>query len=91
MSDPVDCSYVEARLHQFLDNELSEPEADELRRHIDACAHCLDETDLLDALKKLVRRSCACEAPESLRMRIVTQIQQVSYTRVQYRPRDGLR
>ena len=80
----VDCRFVEERVHQFLDGELTEREADELRHHIDACAHCLDETDLIDALRKLVRRACACPpAPETLRLRVVTQIHPVRFTVVE--------
>ena len=80
----VDCRFVEERVHRFLDGELTEREADELRHHIDACAHCLDETDLIDALRKLVRRACACPpAPETLRLRVVTQIHTVRFTVVE--------
>ena len=80
----IDCSTVEQKVHQFLDGELTEREADDLRHHIDACAHCLDETDLIDALKKLIKRSCACPpAPAALRLRIVTQIQTVTVTRIE--------
>lgn len=78
----VDCAMVEEKVHQFLDGELSEREADALRHHIADCAHCLDETDLVDTLKKLIKRSCACPpAPAALRLRIVTQIKTVSVTR----------
>ena len=81
----IDCRFVEERVHQFLDGELTEREADDLRHHIDACAHCLDETDLIDALKKLIRRSCACPpAPADLRLRIVSQIQTVTVTRIEF-------
>lgn len=83
MTDPVDCAYVVARVHRLLDGELGEREADLLRHHIDACEHCLDEADLLALLKAVVRRSCACAAPETLRLRIVSQI---TYTRVQFDP-----
>ncbi|MDO5533907.1 MAG: mycothiol system anti-sigma-R factor [Propionibacteriaceae bacterium] len=83
----VDCGFVEERVHQFLDGELTENEADELRHHIHACAHCLDETDLVDALRKLVRRSCACPpAPDTLRLRIVAHIKTVSVTRIEFDP-----
>jgi len=72
---PLDCTFVLARVHAFLDGELDEREADALRRHLDACEHCLDEADLAAALKRLVRRSCAGHpAPPTLRLRIVTQI-----------------
>ena len=81
----IDCRFVEERVHQFLDGELTEREADDLRHHIDACAHCLDETDLIDALKRLIKRSCACPpAPAALRLRIVTQIHTVTVTRLEF-------
>ncbi len=86
MNEAIDCRYVAERIHRFLDGELTEVEADELRLHIDACEHCLDETDLIDAVKRLVSRACACpQAPETLRVRIVTQIQRVTYTRLELR------
>ena len=77
----VDCRYVAQRVNQFLDGELDEAEADDLRHHIDACGHCLDEADLLDALKRLIRRASTCpQAPEALRLRVVTQIHSVCFT-----------
>lgn len=86
MSEPIDCGYVAERVHRFLDGELTEAEADELRLHIDACDHCLDETDLIDAIKRLVSRACVCPpAPATLRARIVTEIHRVTYTRIEIR------
>ena len=76
----VDCAYVVARVHRLLDGELGEAEADQLRHHIDACERCLDEADLMALLKSVVRRSCSsCAAPETLRLRIVSQI---TFTRI---------
>lgn len=90
MTEPVDCAGVQARVHEFLDGELDERQADELRRHLVACEHCLDEADLIDAVKKLVRRSCSCEtAPASLRLRIVTQLQQVTHVRLEHGDRPA--
>ncbi|MBK8463026.1 MAG: mycothiol system anti-sigma-R factor [Nigerium sp.] len=86
MSERLDCGYVAERVHRFLDGELTETEADELRLHIHACDHCLDETDLIDALKRLVSRACACpQAPPTLRAKIVTEIHRVTFTRVEIR------
>ena len=83
----VDCAYVEERVQRFLDGELSEQEADELRFHLDACAHCIDGADLIETYRRLVQRSCACQAPESLRLRIVSQLRSVHGTHVQiHRP-----
>lgn len=87
MTDPkiVDCVYVEERVQQFLDGELNEAEADELRLHLDACSHCIDGADLIEAYRRLVRRSCASRAPESLRLRIMTSMQSAQVTHVRFR------
>ncbi|MDN5570497.1 MAG: mycothiol system anti-sigma-R factor [Propionibacteriaceae bacterium] len=83
---PLDCKAVSRRVEALLDGELDDAGADELRHHIDACEHCLEVADLVEALKRLVHRSCSGQiAPPALRARIVTQITQVSYTRIEFR------
>ncbi|WP_342371690.1 mycothiol system anti-sigma-R factor [Propioniciclava soli] len=83
--EPVDCRAVARRVEALLDGELDDTAADELRHHIDACEHCLEVADLVDALKRIVHRSCTGQvAPPALRARIVTQITQVSYTRIEF-------
>lgn len=76
----LNCADVARRVHQFLDGELPDPDADDLRAHIDACEQCLDEIDVVAALKRLVRRSCeGTHAPDALRLRIMTQVTSVEY------------
>ena len=77
----VRCRQMLARVDAFLDGELTEDEADEVRRHLDACEHCLDHADVEAAMRGLLKRCCGGQrAPESLRTRIVMQ-----YTRVEFR------
>lgn len=79
-----DCSLVLARLWQFLDGECDETEADEIRNHLDACDHCVEDADTALALKALVQRCCRkTTAPETLRVKLTT-IYSVGYTRVEY-------
>ncbi|MFV0406111.1 MAG: mycothiol system anti-sigma-R factor [Propioniciclava sp.] len=79
--EPVDCRAAAARVHALLDGELTEDSADELRRHLVACEHCLEAADVIEAIKRLVHRSCSGQvAPQQLRTRIVAQI---SYTRIE--------
>lgn len=78
--DHFNCAEVARRVHAFLDGELPEADADDLRAHIDACEQCLDEVDVVAALKALVQRSCSgAHAPEALRFRIVSQVTSVQY------------
>ena len=78
--DGLDCADVARLLHAFLDHELTDADEHGLRLHIDACEQCLDEVDIVAALKTIVRRSCGqAHAPDSLRLRIVSQITRVEY------------
>lgn len=74
----VDCREVLDQVFAYLDAEPTLLDIEKIRQHLDECAPCLREYDLENALKTLVRRSCACEhAPDGLRLRIMTRITQV--------------
>lgn len=80
-----DCARVLARLHQFLDGECAEAEADEIRQHLDACDRCVEDADTVLTLKALVRRCCRhTTAPDDLRVRLTARYSRVSITRVDY-------
>lgn len=67
----IDCSLALRRVHEFLDNELDEADAQQIREHLAACEECLDDFDAEQALKQLVKRCHANDrAPEELRSRI---------------------
>lgn len=69
------CSAVLERMHEFLDHELDAETSDAIRAHLDACEHCLDDYDVVHALKALVNRCCRSpKAPQQLRMTIMTSI-----------------
>lgn len=66
--DFTECDAVLSRIYAFLDGEASEEAADEIRHHLDACEHCLDQADVAAAIKAMVQRCCAPPpAPETLR------------------------
>ena len=68
-----DCDQILARIHQFLDHELDEASLDAIRAHLVACERCLDDYDVMQAVKKLVNRCCRGEhAPPQLRITILT-------------------
>jgi len=82
-----DCTWVLERLHQFLDGECPDIEADEIRHHLDACDRCVEDADTVLALKALVQRCCRrATAPADLRLRLTTQYSRVSITRIEYNP-----
>jgi mycothiol system anti-sigma-R factor len=74
------CSEVLALVYDFLDGEATDEDRARIAQHLDECGPCLQQYGLEQAVKALVHRSCACRAPESLRVQIVTRIRQVSIT-----------
>jgi mycothiol system anti-sigma-R factor len=74
----VDCAQILDRVYVFLDGEAEDRSVDQIRRHLDECAPCLQKYDLERAVKALVHRSCGAEhAPEDLRAKVLLRIKQV--------------
>ncbi len=70
-----DCSEVLHRVYEYLDGEMTLDDTVKIKHHLDACGPCLQQYDLDQALKALVKRSCACEeAPVELRTQIMARI-----------------
>lgn len=72
MTQPISCREALERLYEYLDGELTEDNAHEVRRHIDLCAACYPEvrltTEFRDALQRAARGQPVC--PDSLRDRV---------------------
>lgn len=74
-NDHIDCDVILEQLQQYIDSEItSEADIDQIAQHLHECAPCLTEHDLLAHLRAMVKRSCAEQAPPTLRTRIITQI-----------------
>jgi mycothiol system anti-sigma-R factor len=68
-------------VYDFLDGEVTDEERSRIAQHLDECGPCLRQFGLEQAIKSLVHRSCTCEqAPDHLRIQIVTRIRQISIT-----------
>ena len=69
--DEFDCSRARMQLYEYLDGEMAPGDINKIREHLAHCAPCLQEYDLDQTLKALIRRSCSCEsAPLALRYRL---------------------
>ena len=77
----IDCAEVLNRIYVFIDNEIdgaSPVSYSQIQQHLHECAPCLSKYDLERVVKMLVHRSCGAEhAPEALRARVLSRIQQV--------------
>ncbi|WP_425956376.1 mycothiol system anti-sigma-R factor [Xylanimonas sp. McL0601] len=69
-----ECEHALVHLSEFLDSEMTPDDEQRMRDHLAHCSPCLAELSAEELVKKLVRRSCAERAPESLRARIHTQL-----------------
>ena len=71
------CSHILDKVYEFHDQALTEDEAAEIRRHLVACEPCLDQYDVEQAMRMLIRRCFHTEqAPDALRLKI-----RATYTR----------
>ena len=71
----TDCREVLDRVYEYLDDEMTELDCAKIKQHLEECGPCLEEYDLDQALKALVKRSCQCEsAPVELRTQIMARI-----------------
>ena len=72
-----DCHDVLAKLAFFLDHELADADACEIRQHIEECRPCMDRLVLERTVTALVARSCCESAPEALRRQVLVRIREV--------------
>ena len=78
--DEVDCSHALMQVYEYLDGEMGPEDCAKIREHLAQCGPCLQEYDIDQMLKTLVRRSCGCEsAPTQLRMQIMAQITTITF------------
>ena len=66
----VNCEQALTHLFEFLDAELPEADADQIREHLAYCEPCLAEYDVEEHVRALVKRSCSECAPVELHVRI---------------------
>ncbi|HLS03589.1 MAG TPA: mycothiol system anti-sigma-R factor [Actinomycetales bacterium] len=82
MSEFKERAHCERRLEElysYLDEEVTESEAQTIRAHLADCDPCSAERKLEEIVRALVRRSCESQAPAELRMRIVQRISVTKY------------
>jgi anti-sigma factor (TIGR02949 family) len=69
------CSFIMMRINTFLDNELDEDTANDVREHLSACESCVDEVATWTALRAALKQTYEPEkCPPSLLERVTAQI-----------------
>ena len=70
----VPCSEVLDRVYEYLDGELDSERKHVVKEHLEECSPCLKEFGLEEAVKAIVKRSCADPAPPELRAKVLSRI-----------------
>ena len=71
----TECSEALLRLFEYLDGEMGPDDARKIQAHLAECGPCFKQYNLDQALKAVVKRSCASEAaPVELRMTILQRL-----------------
>ena len=67
----ISCEDALRLVHDFLDGELGDVPADQVRRHFEVCGQCYPHLQLETAYRDAVRRAAAGEeAPDTLKDRV---------------------
>lgn len=68
MNDCIDCVEAVARLHLYIDRELSVEEIDIVQQHLSCCTSCGCRFHFNASIKRLIHERCTIEhAPAHLR------------------------
>jgi len=71
------CSFVMMRINVFLDNELDEDTADQVRLHLSSCEECFEEAEIWASIRLAVKKAYAPGvAPQSLLDKVSSRIRQ---------------
>lgn len=77
------CSEVLSLVFLYIDNEIDEQREVTVSTHLRECPPCEGEYAIERRVRTLVQRGCRGEgAPEAVRQRIITEIRQISITRI---------
>ena len=70
-----ECAEIRDLLSEFLDNDLTESDLDEVEKHLSECEPCAAFMDTLKATIELLRASVRNDAPPGFRDRVREQLQ----------------
>ena len=70
------CEKAKAELEEYLHNELSRGELDDIVEHLASCQDCEGEHHVGVVLTDKVRRACAEKAPADLRTQVLLSLRE---------------
>jgi len=69
-----DCAETKRHVHDYLQQELTAEENDQITAHLANCDSCESDYDIEHVLNKVIQRSCTEATPEELGERILARI-----------------
>ena len=69
-----DCEDTKQRVHEFLQNELTDEDIERIVAHLANCEHCEHHFEFESAFNHVVKDSCQEAEPEELANRILNNI-----------------
>ena len=74
----INCEETKAQVHEFLQNELTPDEVQNILGHIAHCDSCEADYDFEFAFNKVVKDSCDEAPPQELAQRIAARIRAIN-------------
>lgn len=71
------CTKQLKKIYEYLDGALGPEEIEQLQAHLDACPDCAQEKDLEVLVRYKIKSSCAQQAPEELKAKILGHIDEM--------------
>ena len=73
-----DCQETKRHVHEYLHNELSDTEIDEITAHLANCDSCEGDYDFENLFNSVIQRSCDEVPPQELGQRILSRIRDIN-------------
>lgn len=69
-----DCQETKRHVHEFLQQELSEAEMQQITDHLANCDSCDQDYDFEQVFNSAIQRSCTEDSPDELAQRVLDKI-----------------
>ena len=80
----INCEETKRKVHEYLHNELSAQEMEDITEHLAHCDSCESDFDFEVLFNNVVQRSCDEAPPAELAQRIVDRIRQMDSGRADH-------
>lgn len=74
---PVDCEETKVRVHEYLHQELQEPQMEAITAHLANCETCEREYDIEVVFNQVIQHSCDEAPPPELAKRVVDRLREI--------------